>query len=68
MTDAKTITVQEAAERLRESGMRIGTDVLRTGLLTKAFPFGLAIKTETSVVCWVFPAKLEAWIKEFLIG
>lgn len=66
MDNPKTITVAEAVERLRGAGMRIGPDVLRIGLISKAFPFGLAIKTDTSVVCWVFPNKLEDWISEYL--
>ncbi len=62
----KTITPNEAANRLRHSGMSISDETLRKGLLDKVFPFGAAVKTETSCVCWVFPKKLEAWIAENL--
>lgn len=63
-----TITAVEASERLRAAGMRITQETLRAGLLSGAFPFGIAIKTEKSMVCWVFPHKLDAWIKEYLEG
>lgn len=62
----KTITPHEAATRLRRSGMSISDETLRQALLDRAFPFGTAVKTEKSVVCWVFPRKLEAWIAENL--
>lgn len=62
----KTITPQEAAKKLRSSGMSITDETLRKGLLDKVFPFGIAVKTEKSCVCWVFPRKLEDWIAENL--
>ena len=64
--EAVTITALEATERLRAAGMKITQDTLRAGLLSGVFPFGIAVKTERSVVCWVFPHKLEEWIKEYL--
>lgn len=64
--DVATITAVEATERLRAAGMRITQDTLRAGLLSGVFPFGIAVKTEKSIVCWVFPRKLEAWIAEYL--
>ena len=48
--------------------MRITQETLRAGILSGVFPFGIAIKTEKSMVCWVFPHKLDAWIKEYLEG
>lgn len=62
----KTITVAQATERLRASGMRISPETLRDGLLQRAFPFGTAVKTEQSVACWVFPSDLEEWIQAHL--
>ena len=66
MTQMKTISVAQATERLRASGMRISPETLREGLLQKAFPFGTAVKTETSVACWVFPNDLDEWILKHL--
>ena len=63
-----TITAVEASERLRAAGMRITQETLRAGILSGVFPFGIAIKTEKSMVCWVFTHKLDAWIKEYLEG
>lgn len=63
-----TITAVEASERLRAAGMRITQETLRAGILSGVFPFGIAIKTEKSMVCWGFPHKLDAWIKEYLEG
>ncbi len=63
-----TLNAEEATRRLREAGMRIRPDTLRLGLIADKFPFGTAYRTETSVVCWVYPQKLEAWIKEYLTG
>ena len=63
-----TITAVEASERLRAAGMRITQETRRAGILSGVFQFGIAIKTEKSMVCWVFPHKLDAWIKEYLEG
>ena len=67
MTQMKTISVAQATERLRAAGMRMSPETLREGLLQKAFPFGIAVKTETSVACWVFPNDLEEWIQTHLV-
>lgn len=67
MTEMKTISVAQATERLRAAGMRISPETLREGLLQKAFPFGIAVKTEQSVACWVFPNDLEEWILDHLV-
>lgn len=65
--EAKTITAAQATERLRAAGMRMSPETLREGLLQKAFPFGIAVKTETSVACWVFPKILDEWIQTHLV-
>lgn len=61
-----TLTAAEAAERLRAAGMKIGAPTLREALLAGAFPFGTAVKATGEMVCWVYPRKLEAWIKKNL--
>lgn len=66
MERAATISPQEAVEVLRASGMSIGVDTLRLGLLQGTFPFGAAVKTEKTAVYWVFPKDLHRWIKEHL--
>lgn len=66
MVQSATISPQEAVEVLRASGMAIGVETLRLGLLQGVFPFGTAVKTEKSVVCWVFPRDLHDWIRKHL--
>lgn len=66
MSRTATISAQEAVERLRAAGMKIGAPTLREALLCGAFPFGVAVVVNKEVVCWVFPRKLDAWIKENL--
>lgn len=66
MENCKTLNTHEATERLRRAGMRITAETLRIGILNHAFPFGTAFETEKSLVAWVYPKKLEAWIKEYL--
>lgn len=61
-----TLTAAEAVERLRAAGMKINPATLRAALLAGAFPFGTAVVANKEVVCWVFPRKLEEWIKENL--
>lgn len=61
-----TLTAAEAVERLRAVGMKISAPTLREALLCGAFPFGVAVVVNKEVVCWVFPRKLDAWIKENL--
>ena len=66
MARTATLTAAEAVERLRAAGMKINPTTLRAALLAGAFPFGTAVVANKEVVCWVFPRKLEAWIKENL--
>lgn len=66
MSRTATISAQEAVERLRAAGMKISAPTLREALLRGVFPFGTAVMVNKELVCWVFPRKLEAWIKENL--
>lgn len=59
-----TITPEQAAERLREIGMKITPVTIREGMAQGRFPFGDYIKTEKSCVCYVYPRLLERWIAE----
>lgn len=61
-----TLSATEAVERLRAAGMKISAPTLRAALLAGAFPFGTAVRANEETVCWVYPRKLEAWIKENL--
>ena len=65
MCKSSTITPQEAVDRLREAGMKIGPQTLREGILQRVFPFGDAVEMEDPVF-WIYPRKLEAWIEENL--
>jgi len=59
-----TITPEAAAQRLRNLGMKISGETMRAGLIQGVYPFGIAIKTETSAVFQVFPRLLDQWIAE----
>lgn len=59
-----TITPEQAAERLREIGMKITPTTIRDGMAQGRFPFGDYIKTEKSCVCYVYPRLLERWIED----
>lgn len=60
----ETMTPQEAAERLRATGMHIGVETLRQGLQQGAFPFGTYIQSATGgPVYFVYARLLEEWIK-----
>ena len=57
----ETMTPQEAAERLRATGMHIGVETLRQG----AFPFGTYIQSVNGgPVYFVYKRLLDEWIKE----
>ena len=66
MTRRKTLTVNEAVERLREAGMSISLDTLRRGIEDRVFPFGIFVRTKESTAYWVSPKKLDAWIADFI--
>lgn len=59
-----TITPEQAAERLREIGMKITPTTIRDGMAQGRFLFGDYIKTEKSCVCYVYPRLLERWIED----
>ena len=61
----ETMTPQEAAERLRATGMHIGVETLRQGLQQGAFSFGTYIQSATGgPVYFVYKRLLDEWIKE----
>lgn len=64
MEQIKTITTEEAAERLRSLGMRISTVSLRDGLERGVFPFGDYLQGEKNRVFIVYEKLLNAWIAE----
>ncbi len=60
-----TMTPQAACERLRASGMSIGTDTLRAGIEQGVYPWGICIRTATgNPVYQIFGKLLEDWIAE----
>lgn len=59
-----TMTVDEAAQKMRDMGMKISAKTLREALAQDKFPFGTYIKTEKSCVCFVWTRLFEKWAEE----
>ena len=58
------MTVDEAAQKMRDMGMKISAKTLREALAQDKFPFGTYIKTEKSCVCFVYTRLFEKWAEE----
>lgn len=58
------MTVDEAAQKMRDMGMKISAKTLREALAQDKFPFGTYIKTEKSCVCFVWTRLFEKWAEE----
>lgn len=58
------MTVEEAAQKMRDMGMKISAKTLREALAQDKFPFGTYIKTEKSCVCFVYTRLFEKWEEE----
>lgn len=58
------MTVEEAAQKMRDMGMNISAKTLREALAQDKFPFGTYIKTEKSCVCFVYTRLFEKWAEE----
>lgn len=59
----RTITPQEAVEKLRSMGMKISPDVIRSGLEQKVFPFGDAVENGNGGYRYfVYSRLLDEWI------
>lgn len=58
------MTVEEAAQKMRDMGMKISAKTLREALAQDKFPFGTYIKTEKSCVCFVWTRLFEKWAEE----
>lgn len=58
------MTVEEAAQKMRDMGMKISAKSLREGIAQDKFPFGTYIKTEKSCVCFVYTRLFEKWAEE----
>lgn len=60
----KTITPQEAAEKLRGLGMKISPDVIRAGLEQRVFSFGDAVENGNGSYRYlVYDRLLDEWIR-----
>jgi hypothetical protein len=58
-----TMTVQEATETMRDSGMKISPETLRLGLRQGVFPFGYFVETpDGKPVYCVYTKKLREWL------
>lgn len=57
-----TMTVEEAAKKLRAMDVKISAKSLREGIAQDKFPFGTYIKTEKSCVCFVWTRLFEKWV------
>lgn len=64
MEQIKTLTAQEATERLRSMGMKISVEAVRDGLQQGAFPFGNYIQGAKNRIFIVYEKLLNAWIAE----
>lgn len=58
------MTVEEAAQKMRDMGMKISAKTLREALAQDKFPFGTYIKSEKSCVCFVYTRLFEKWAEE----
>jgi hypothetical protein len=58
------MTVEEAAQKMRDMGMKISAKTLREGIAQDKFPFGTYIKTEKSCVCFAYTRLFEKWAEE----
>lgn len=58
------IGIKEAAQILREHGMKISDADLRAGLEQKVYPFGDAVVVTSQPVFHIYKPKLLAWIDE----
>nr|DAQ37197.1 MAG TPA: Pyocin activator protein PrtN [Caudoviricetes sp.] len=64
MSRIATLTVQDAAQYLRDRGLSISPDTLRQGIKQGVYPFGIVIEMERSPVFQIFKKQLDAWIAE----
>ena len=60
----KTLTLKDAAAKLRENGMRISDRSLAACLEQGAYPFGICIRMDGERVFQIFGVLLDAWIAE----
>lgn len=61
----ETITVAEAAKRLRELGMSITPETIRLWLLNKVYTFGECVLSKNgNPVCHVYTKLFDQWINE----
>ncbi len=60
-----TLTLAEAASRLRLAGLKISKETLGEGLKQGVYPFGVGITNERGrTVFQIFNRQLDAWIAE----
>lgn len=64
MSRIATLTVQDAAQYLRDRGLSISPDTLRQGIKQGVYPLGIVIEMERSPVFQIFKKQLDAWIAE----
>lgn len=64
MSRIATLTVQDAAQYLRDRGLSISPDTLRQGIRQGVYPFGLVIELDKSPVYQIFKKQLDTWIAE----
>lgn len=60
----RTLTPEEATERLRACGMKISTTAVRDGIQNRVFPFGDCVSGErTQMRFFVYERLLDEWIE-----
>ena len=67
MPKIETMTVNEAAARLRAAGLSIQSGTLADGIEAGVYPWALCIRTERSRVFQIFTRLLEQWIAERVV-
>lgn len=60
----ETLTINEATERLRAAGLKVGSDTLSDGIEQDAYPFGICIHGDGRRVFQIFKKLLDEWIEE----
>lgn len=64
MGKIETMTLNQAAARLREAGLSISNGTLADGIEGGVYPFAICIDTGESRVFQIFSRLLEEWIDE----
>ncbi len=66
MEAIKTMTIEEATERLRALGMKMSPSKLRNGIQQGVYPFGDAVMMDKHPSFEIYTVLFEAWVEKRL--